>query len=64
MIAQDPAKPPTLLEVFDQGLALELHEDIDCINLRIDKIGEDKVNEAVLAPEGHGRLSPIPGKRE
>src|SRR6266571_1000886 len=36
---------------------------MDGIDLRVEKIGEDKIDNAILPPEGDSRLRPVPSER-
>jgi hypothetical protein len=49
--------------VLDERLRLELYEYVDGIELRVDKIREDKINDAIFSPEGDSRFGPVPGER-
>jgi len=49
--------------VLDERLGLELHEHVDGIDLRVDKIRQDKINDAIFAPKGDRRFGPVTGER-
>ena len=45
--------------MLDERLRLELHQDMDSVDLGIKKIGQDKVDNTILAPKGDSRLGPV-----
>src|SRR2546427_12346072 len=45
--------------MLDEGLGLELGEDVDRAHARVDEVREDEVDDAVLATERSGRLGPV-----
>ena len=61
-VLQDPAELPAVREVLEQRLALELGEDVDRVEARVDEVAEDEVDDAVLAPEGNGGLGALLGE--
>ena len=61
-VLQDPAELPAVGEVLEQRLALELGEDVDRVDARVDEVAEDEVDDAVLAAERNGRLGALLGE--
>src|SRR5919106_6033191 len=46
-----------------QAVALVLGEHHDFEKAAVDKVGERKIDQAVLPPDGHGRLRAVPAER-
>src|ERR1700722_9260665 len=49
--------------MLQQGLALELDQNINRIDARVNQITEYEIHDPVSTPEGNGRLRPLLGKR-
>src|SRR5205823_5236804 len=64
LLSEQAAKLPAIPEVPQQRLALELHQDIDGVDTRIDEIAKYEVNDAVFPAERHGRLGACSGQRQ
>ena len=62
VVGQDPRGAPGLPQVLDERLRLVLHEHVERGHLRVDEVGEDEVDDAITAPEGHGRLGAVAGE--
>src|SRR5580704_7937425 len=62
VIGQHPAELPSILKMLDQRLRSPLHEHVDCVDARVDEIGENEIDDAVFAAERHRRLGAIPGQ--
>ena len=47
-----------------EGGGIELGQQINPLQARIDAVGNGDVHQAVFAGQGHGRLAAVPGERE
>ena len=64
LAGEDLGELPRVSHVLEQGLALELGEDVDRVDPGIDEVAEDEVDDAVLAGERDSGLGPLLGERE
>ena len=64
LLLEQPTELPAVREVLQQRLALELREDVDGVDARVDEVAEDEVDDAVLAPERYRRLGALLGQRK
>jgi hypothetical protein len=66
--ANDPqqqiGEAPTRLQMIDERLRFELREHIDSADAGIDKVGKDKIDNAVFATEWNSRLGTVIGQWE
>ncbi len=63
LIAENVAELPTVLQMQQERLALELHQDVDGKDAGVDEIAENEIDDPVLAAKGHGRLGAFVGQR-
>jgi hypothetical protein len=49
-------KPPSLLDMEDQGMGLVLGEYTNTADIRVDAVGEREIHNPKLPPKGHRRL--------
>ena len=52
-----------LLDMLMQGRGVELRQDKDLVEARVEAVADRDVDEAVVAREGHRRLAAILGQR-
>src|SRR4030095_2654807 len=64
LVLQQSAELPAVREMLQERLALELGQDVDRVDARIDEVAEDEVDDAVLPAEGHRRLGALLGQRK
>ncbi len=63
MISQQAGRLPSLAQVLQQRLALELNQDVDGIDSRVDQVAEDEVDNPITAAKWDGRLGTLFGER-
>lgn len=63
VLLQQPAHFPSFTQVLQQALALELDQNVDGIDPRVDQVAQDEVDDTISSPEGRGRLGPLLGQR-
>ena len=57
-------KLPGVAHVLQQGLTLELGQDVDRVDSRVHEIAQHEVDNPILAPEWHGGLASLLGERK
>ena len=58
-----PANCQPSRKCCSSDLTLELEQNVDRVDAGVDQVTEDKVDDAVLAAERHGRFGPLLGER-
>ena len=53
LVPQQPAEAPGCREMTDERLGFVLHQDVNRIDLGVDKIAQDEIDDAITPAEGH-----------
>src|SRR2546425_13329611 len=61
-VVRQPPQAPGVAKVFDQRLGLVLDQDIQRVDARVHKVGQDEIDDPVFAAKGHGGISPVTGE--
>ena len=63
LVVQDPSELPSVLEMLDKRLRAPLNQHVNRVNSRVYEIGQDEIDNPVLAAKGHRRLGAVAGQR-
>ena len=63
LVLEQAAELPSLAQVLQQRLALELRQHVDRINARVDQVAQDEIDDPILASERNRRLGAFLGQR-
>jgi hypothetical protein len=47
---------PGFTHMLDQRLRFVLHQQVNCVNARIDQVGQHKIDDAITCAKGNGWL--------